>query len=252
MSFLIAENLSLQFGGLKAVDQVNFAVEKGEIFTIIGPNGAGKTSIFNLISRLYNPTSGRLIFDGEEFTQAPPHRIAKMGIARTFQNIELFDNASVLANLLVGRHCHTTTNLLQEVLFLPAVRRAEFDHRHKVEQVIELLDLEPYRDKLISGLPYGVRKVIELARALCSEPRLMLLDEPSSGLNVEETDDMSFWIKDIRNELGITVLMVEHDMSLVSRVSDRVLALNYGRELTTGTPSEVQSHPEVVAAYLGT
>ena len=251
MSFLVAENISLQFGGLKAVDQVNFAVEKGEIFTIIGPNGAGKTSIFNLISRLYNPTSGKLFFDGEEFTKAPPHRIAKMGIARTFQNIELFDNASTLANLLVGRHCHATTNLLQEVLYLPAVRRAEFDHRHKVEQVIELLDLEPYRDKLISGLPYGVRKVIELARALCSEPKLILLDEPSSGLNVEETGDMSFWIRDMRSELGITVLMVEHDMSLVSRVSDRVLALNYGRELTTGTPAEVQSHPEVIAAYIG-
>lgn len=252
MSFLVAENISLQFGGLKAVDQVNFAVERGEIFTIIGPNGAGKTSIFNLISRFYNPTSGRLFFDGEEFTSAPAHRIAKMGIARTFQNIELFDNTTVLSNLLVGRHCHATTNLVQEILFLPAVRRAEFEHRYRVEQVIELLDLEPYRDKLISGLPYGVRKVIELARALCSEPKLMLLDEPSSGLNVEETDDMSFWIRDIRNELGITVLMVEHDMSLVSRVSDRVLALNYGRELVTGTPSVVQSHPEVVAAYLGT
>lgn len=251
MSFLVAENISLQFGGLKAVDKVNFAIEKGEIFTIIGPNGAGKTSIFNLISRLYDPTSGRLFFDGEEFTKAPPHKIAKMGIARTFQNIELFDNATVLNNLLVGRHCHATTNLLQELLFLPSVQRAEFEHRHKVEQVIDLLDLEPYRDKLISGLPYGVRKVIELARALCSEPKLILLDEPSSGLNVEETDDMSFWIRDIRNELGITVLMVEHDMSLVSRVSDRVLALNYGRELATGTPSEVQSHPEVVAAYLG-
>lgn len=252
MSLLIAENLSLQFGGLKAVDQVNFAVEKGEIFTIIGPNGAGKTSIFNLISRLYNPTSGRLFFDGEEFTGAPAHRIAKLGIARTFQNIELFDNATVLNNLLVGRHCHATTNLVQEILFLPAVRRAELAHRHKVEQVIELLDLEAYRDKLISGLPYGVRKVIELARALCSEPKLILLDEPSSGLNVEETDDMSYWIRDIRNELGITVLMVEHDMSLVSRVSDRVLAVNYGRELATGTPAEVQNHPEVIAAYLGT
>ncbi len=158
----------------------------------------------------------------------------------------------MLSNLLVGRHCHATKNLVQELLYLPAVRRAEIDHRHKVEQVIDLLDLEPYRDKLISGLPYGVRKVIELARALCSEPKLMLLDEPSSGLNVEETDDMSFWIRDIRSELGITVLMVEHDMSLVSRVSDRVMALNYGRELTTGTPAEVQSHPEVVAAYLGT
>ena len=252
MSLLIAENLSLQFGGLKAVDKVNFAVEKGEIFTIIGPNGAGKTSIFNLISRLYNPTSGRLFFDGEEFTGAPAHRIAKLGIARTFQNIELFDNATVLNTLLVRRRCHATTNLVQEILFLPAVRRAELAHRHKVEQVIELLDLEAYRDKLISGLPYGVRKVIELARALCSEPKLILLDEPSSGLNVEETDDMSYWIRDIRNELGITVLMVEHDMSLVSRVSDRVLAVNYGRELATGTPAEVQNHPEVIAAYLGT
>ena len=251
MSLLIAENISLQFGGLKAVDKVNFAVEKGEIFTIIGPNGAGKTSIFNLISRLYNPTSGRLFFDGEEFTSAPSHRIAKLGIARTFQNIELFDNATVLNNLLVGRHCHATTGLVQEILFLPSVRRAEVAHRHRVEQVIELLDLEAYRDKLISGLPYGVRKVIELARALCSEPKLILLDEPSSGLNVEETDDMSYWIRDIRNELGITVLMVEHDMSLVSRVSDRVLAVNYGRELATGTPAEVQNHPEVIAAYLG-
>ena len=252
MSYLKVENLSLQFGGLKAVDQVSFEVEKGEIFTIIGPNGAGKTSIFNLISRLYNPTSGRLTFNGEDFTAAPPHKIARMGVARTFQNIELFDNASVLANLLVGRHCHTSTYLVQEILFLPAVRRAELAHRHKVEEVIELLDLQPYRDKIISGLPYGVRKVIELARALCSEPKLILLDEPSSGLNVEETDDMSFWIRDIRNELGVTVLMVEHDMSLVNRVSDRVLALNYGRVLTSGTPAQVQSHPEVVAAYLGT
>ena len=252
MSFFQADNLSLQFGGLKAVDSVSFAVEKGEIFTIIGPNGAGKTSIFNLISRLYNPTSGRLFFKDQDITQAPPHAIARMGIARTFQNIELFDNASVLANLLVGRHCHRTTNMFQEMLFLPGVRRAETAHRQKVEEVIEFLDLQPYRDKIIAGLPYGVRKVIEVARALCSEPKIILLDEPSSGLNVEETDDMAFWIKDIRTDLGVTVLMVEHDMTLVNRVSDRVLALNYGRVLATGTPAEVQSHPDVVAAYLGT
>jgi len=251
MSYFKADSLSLQFGGLKAVDSVSFEVEKGEIFTIIGPNGAGKTSIFNLISRLYNPTSGRLYFEGRDITQEPPHRIASMGIARTFQNIELFENASTLANLLVGRHCHSRTNLLQEVLFLPAVRRVEKEHRAKVEEVIEFLDLQPYRDKLISGLPYGVRKVIELARALCSEPKLILLDEPSSGLNVEETDDMSFWIRDIKHDLGVTVLMVEHDMSLVNRVSDRVLALNYGKVLTVGSPAQVQSHPEVVAAYLG-
>jgi branched-chain amino acid transport system ATP-binding protein len=251
MSYFKVDRISLQFGGLKAVDAVSFDVEKGEIFTIIGPNGAGKTSIFNLISRLYDPTSGRLFFEGTDITEVPAHQIAKMGIARTFQNIELFDNASVLANLLVGRHCHSRTQLWQEVLFLPNVRRAELAHRAKVEEVIEFLDLQPFRDKIIAGLPYGVRKVIEVARALCSEPKLILLDEPSSGLNVEETDDMSFWIRDIKNELGITVLMVEHDMSLVNRVSDRVLALNYGRVLAMGTPKEVQSHPDVVAAYLG-
>jgi branched-chain amino acid transport system ATP-binding protein len=252
VSFFRVENLSLRFGGLKAVDQVSFEVNKGEIYTIIGPNGAGKTSIFNLISRLYTPTSGRLFFEDRDVTTLPPHAIARMGIARTFQNIELFENATLLANLLVGRHCHSRTQLWQEVLFLPNVKWAERRHRAKVEEVIDLLDLQAYRDKIIAGLPYGVRKVTELARALCSEPKLILLDEPSSGLNVEETDDMSFWIRDLKHELGITVLMVEHDMTLVNRVSDRVLALNYGRVLATGTPAEVQAHPDVVAAYLGT
>ena len=251
MSCLRADNLSLHFGGLKAVDSVSFAVEKGEILSIIGPNGAGKSSIFNLISRLYNPTSGSLYFENQDITREPPHDIAKLGIARTFQNIELFENATVLNNLLVGRHRHCTTQLWQELLFLPNVRRDEKAHRRRVEQVIEFLDLEAHRDKLISGLPYGVRKVIELARALCSEPKLILLDEPSSGLNVEETDDMSFWIRDMKTELGITVLMVEHDMSLVNRVSDRVIALNYGKVLAMGPPAEVQAHPDVVAAYLG-
>lgn len=251
MSYFRVENLSLHFGGLKAVDAVNFAVERGEILSIIGPNGAGKSSIFNLISRIYNPTSGRLFFEDRDITQEPACDIAALGIARTFQNIELFENATVLSNLLVGRHRHSTTRLWQELLFLPNVRRNEKAHRRHVEQVIEFLDLEAYRDKLISGLPYGVRKVIELARALCTEPKLILLDEPSSGLNVEETDDMSFWIRDMKNELGVTVLMVEHDMTLVNRVSDRVIALNYGRVLAMGSPAEVQAHPDVVAAYLG-
>ncbi|WP_315833455.1 ABC transporter ATP-binding protein [Bradyrhizobium prioriisuperbiae] len=251
MSYFRVENLSLHFGGLKAVDAVNFAVERGEILSIIGPNGAGKSSIFNLISRIYNPTSGRLFFEDRDITQEPACDIARLGIARTFQNIELFENATVLSNLLVGRHRHSTTRLWQELLFLPNVRRNEKAHRRHVEQVIEFLDLEAYRDKLISGLPYGVRKVIELARALCTEPKLILLDEPSSGLNVEETDDMSFWIRDMKNELGVTVLMVEHDMTLVNRVSDRVIALNYGRVLAMGSPAEVQAHPDVVAAYLG-
>ena len=251
MSLFQVDNISLHFGGLRAVDDVSFAVEPGEVFTIIGPNGAGKTSIFNLISRLYNPTSGKLTFEGRDITGVPPHEIAKLGIARTFQNIELFENASVLANLLVGRHCHTTTNVLTELLFLPSVRRAELAHRKAVEQVIDFLGLQKYRDMLIAGLPYGVRKVCEVARALCTEPKLLLLDEPSSGLNVEETSDMAFWITDIKKELGITVLMVEHDMTLVNRVSDRVLALNYGKVLASGTPAQVQSHPDVIAAYLG-
>ena len=193
----------------------------------------------------------KIYFEDQDITARPSYEIAGLGIARTFQNIELFENATVLSNLLVGRHRHSTTQLWQELLFLPSVRANEKVHRRRVEQVIEFLDLEPYRDKLISGLPYGVRKVIELARALCSEPKLILLDEPSSGLNVEETDDMSFWIRDMKNELGVTVLMVEHDMSLVNRVSDRVIALNYGRVLAMGSPAEVQQHPDVVAAYLG-
>ena len=251
MSYFRAENLSLHFGGLKAVDSVSFAVEKGEILSIIGPNGAGKSSIFNLISRIYPPTSGKIFFEDQDITEQPAYDIAGLGIARTFQNIELFENATMLSNLLVGRHRHSTTQLWQELLFMPSVRAGEKMHRRRVEQVIEFLDLEVYRDKLISGLPYGVRKVIELARALCSEPKLILLDEPSSGLNVEETGDMSFWIRDLKTDLGITVLMVEHDMSLVNRVSDRVIALNYGRVLAMGSPAEVQQHPDVVAAYLG-
>jgi branched-chain amino acid transport system ATP-binding protein len=251
MSLFAAEQIAINFGGIKAVDGVSFAIEKGEVFTIIGPNGAGKTTIFNLMSRIYDPTSGRLLFEGQDITRVAPHRIAGLGIARTFQNIELFEHATLLQNLLLARHAHKKSGFWSEALFLPSVRRLEIEHREAVEQVIDFLDLQQYRDSLIVNLPYGVRKVTELARALCTQPKLLLLDEPSSGLNVEETEDMAFWIQDIKNLLGITVLMVEHDMTLVSAVSDRVLALNYGRPLATGTPREVQSHPEVMRAYLG-
>ena len=251
MSLFAAENIAINFGGIKAVDGVSFAVEKGEVFTIIGPNGAGKTTIFNLMSRIYDPTAGRLLFEGKDITSVPPHRIAGLGIARTFQNIELFEHATLLQNLLLARHAHKKSDFFSELLFLPAVRRLEIEHREAVEKVIDFLDLQQYRDSFIVNLPYGVRKVTELARALCTNPKLLLLDEPSSGLNVEETEDMAFWIQDIKNLLGITVLMVEHDMTLVSAVSDRVLALNYGRPIATGTPREVQSHPEVMRAYLG-
>ena len=241
----------MRFGGVLAVNNVSFDVRKGEVFTLIGPNGAGKTTVFNLISRIYTPTEGTISFEGVTLTDQPPHRIASLGIARTFQNIELFEHASVLHNLLIGRHTHRSTSLLSEVLFTPKVRAAEIAAREKAEQVIEFLDLQHHRDSMIAGLPYGVRKVVELARALCTEPKLLLLDEPSSGLNVEETDDMAFWIRDIKHELGITVLMVEHDMSLVSKVSDRVLAMNQGELVALGTPREVQAHPGVIEAYLG-
>jgi branched-chain amino acid transport system ATP-binding protein len=251
MSYFSVENVSVQFGGLKAVDGVSFDVEKGEIFTIIGPNGAGKTTLFNLISRLYNVTTGRIVFKGEEITQLNAQQIAGRGIARTFQNIELFEHASTLQNLLVGRHRHSKTRFFEDLLFLPRVRREEIIHRRAVEEVMDFLQLQRYRDALIGGLPYGVRKVIEVGRALCVGPEILLLDEPSSGLNVEETDRMADWILEINTRLGITILMVEHDMSLVSRVSDRVVALNYGRIMAMGTAQEVQSHPDVVAAYLG-
>ncbi len=251
MSLFQADNLSINFGGIKAVDGVTFDVAKGEVFTIIGPNGAGKTTIFNLVSRIYEPSGGRLIFGGRDITRVPPHKIAGLGIARTFQNIELFEHATLLQNLLLARHAHKKSDFFSELLFLPSVRRMELEHREAVEKVIDFLDLQQYRDSFIVNLPYGVRKVTELARALCTDPKLLLLDEPSSGLNVEETEDMAFWIQDIKNLLGVTVLMVEHDMKLVSAVSDRVMALNYGRPIATGTPSEVQGHPDVVRAYLG-
>jgi len=251
VSFFAADGLVINFGGIRAVDGVSFDVARGEVFTIIGPNGAGKTTIFNLVSRIYDPTAGRLVFCDEDITRVAPHEIARRGIARTFQNIELFEHATVLQNLLLGRHAHKRSRFVEELLFLPRVRALELQHREAAEKVIDFLDLQPYRDSLIVNLPYGVRKVVEMARALCTEPKLLLLDEPSSGLSVEETEDMAFWIQDIRTLLGITVLMVEHDMSLVSAVSDRVLALNYGRPLALGTAREVQDHPDVVKAYLG-
>jgi branched-chain amino acid transport system ATP-binding protein len=254
-TLLSANNLSVRFGGVLAVNKVSFDVQPGEVFTLIGPNGAGKTTVFNLISRIYTPTTGEIDYLGPKglirLTEQLPQSVAGLGIARTFQNIELFEHATVLHNLLIGRHTQRKSGFWQDLLFTAATRDAEIQARQKAEEVIEFLDLQHHRDSMVAGLPYGVRKVVELARALCTEPRLLLLDEPSSGLNVEETDDMAFWIQDIKNELGITVLMVEHDMSLVSKVSDRVLAMNQGEVLAMGTPREVQTDPGVIEAYLG-
>ncbi len=251
MSLLEFENVTLKFGGLIAVNDLSFSVEQGEVFAIVGPNGAGKSTVFNLISRFYDPFAGAIRFDGHDLLQVKPSAVAAYGVARTFQNIELFEHATVLQNLLVGRHRHRHTNLLSEMLFLPSARRQEIENREKVEEIIDFLDLQAYRDKMIAGLPYGVRKVVEVARALATDPKLLLLDEPASGLSVEETTDMRWWIDDIRRQMGITVLMVEHDMGLVSGVSDRVLAMADGAKLALGTPAQVQSHPAVVEAYLG-
>ena len=251
MSLLTADGLSVSFGGVKAVRELSFKVEPGEVFSIVGPNGAGKTTVFNLISRIYDLDEGAIAFDGQDITGLPAHAIAEKGIARTFQNTELFERETVLKNLLIGCHIHRQSNLLSELFFLPSVRRGEIALRESVEDVIDLLDLQSYRDKPISELPFGARKMVEIARALCLRPRLLLLDEPSSGLNPEETEDLSFWLEDINEALGVTVMMVEHDMNLVSRASNRVLAMADGALLTIGTPSEVQSHPEVQRAYLG-
>ncbi|GGH24884.1 amino acid/amide ABC transporter ATP-binding protein 1, HAAT family [Cribrihabitans marinus] len=251
MSLLAVEDVTLKFGGLTAVNRLSFAVDAGEIFAIVGPNGAGKSTVFNLISRFYTPQSGALRFDGHDLLAVRSSDVAALGVARTFQNIELFDHATVLQNLLVGRHRHRRSNILSEILFTPAVRRQEVENRERVEEIIDFLDLQPYRDKMIAGLPYGVRKVVEMARALATDPRLLLLDEPASGLSVEETSDLRWWIEDIRRQMGITVLMVEHDMGLVGQVCDRVLAMADGAQLALGTPAEVQAHPAVIEAYLG-
>jgi branched-chain amino acid transport system ATP-binding protein len=252
VSYFAVENLSLRFGGLLAVRNLSFAVEQGEVFAIIGPNGAGKTSVFNVVTRVFAPTTGRVVLRGHDITVLPRHRIVERGIARTFQNIELFESATVLDNLLLGRHRFSHGSALGQVLWLPSVRRAEDQSRAKAEDIIDLLDLSPYRNAPVAGLPYGIRKMVELARALASEPELLLLDEPASGLNPEETRDLAFLIDDIKNDLGITVIMVEHDMSLVAEVADRVMCMNMGEQIAVGPVAEVRAHPDVVAAYLGT
>jgi branched-chain amino acid transport system ATP-binding protein len=251
LTFLAADNVSISFGGVQAVRDVSFEVAAGQVYSIIGPNGAGKTTLFNLVSRLYDVDAGSITFNGEPITRIPPHQVAERGIARTFQNTELFEHETVLKNLLIGHHVHRKTALWEELLFLPKVREQDLVFRRQVEDVIDLLDLQSYREQIIGNLPYGVRKMVEIARALCLGPRLILLDEPSSGLNPEETEDLSFWIEDINEELGITVVMVEHDMNLVNQVSDRVLALANGVVIAVGTPSEIQGHPDVIRAYLG-
>lgn len=251
MAFFKAENISVSFGGLQALNRVSFSVDQGENFSIIGPNGAGKTTIFNCINRFYDLEEGAFFLEDRDISKIKPHGVADMGIARTFQNIELFKNMTVLDNLILGRHRSRRSNIFAETLFLKSTQNQEIENRNKAEEIIDFLDLEAYRDQRVINLPYGVQKTVELGRALAMEPRLLLLDEPSSGLNVEETEDLSFWLSDIKEELGITILLVEHNMRFVQQVSDKVLAMDFGQVVTQGRPREVLNHPEVMKAYLG-
>jgi branched-chain amino acid transport system ATP-binding protein len=252
--FFTVESLSISFGGLTAADNVSFSATKGSIFSIIGPNGAGKTTIFNCINGLYKPDTGKIIFNGEDITGLKPYKIAKKRIARTFQNIELFSRMTTMENLMLGRHLHINTGVFSGATFFRRKSKAaleEIKHREQVERIIDLLDLQFARNQFVGGLPYGTQKLIELGRALALEPELLLLDEPSAGMNTEEKQDLIFWIKDIQDELGITILLIEHDMRMVMDISDRILAINFGKPIIEGNPEEVQNDPEVLKAYLG-
>lgn len=245
------QDVSLSFDGVRAIDGISFTVGRSELFAIIGPNGAGKTSIFNVLSGVYRPQAGTVQFHGQSLLGRRPHRIARLGMARTFQNVELFANLTVLDNLMLGRHHHLTYGPLAAMLWLGRARRQEVAHRAKVEEIIDFLELTPWRALPVGLLPYGVQKRVELGRALAMEPRLLLLDEPVAGMNVEETEDMARYILDIRDDLDIPIILVEHDMGLVMDLADRVLVVDFGRPVATGKPSEIQNHPDVIRAYLG-
>jgi branched-chain amino acid transport system ATP-binding protein len=241
----------LSFGGLKVLDNVSFHVQQGELFSIIGPNGAGKTSMFNCLSGVYRPQEGSIRFLGEEIIGIKPDRIAARGMARTFQNVELFEHLTVLDNLMLGRHLHVGYGSLSAMAWLGKAQREELHHREVVEDIVDFLEIEPFRKSFVGMLPYGVQKRVELGRALAMEPRLLLLDEPVAGMNLEETEDMARFILDIRGELGIAIVLVEHDMRMVMDLADRVLVVDFGRPVALGTPGEVQNNPDVIRAYLG-
>ena len=248
---LEVRDLCLRFGGLQALGGVSFSAAPGELLALIGPNGAGKTTVFNCVNGLYRPDAGSISLDGVDLVGRKPHRIARAGVARTFQNIELFSHMTTLDNLMLGRHVHLRTGFLGGLFFGPRVVAEEMAHRRRVEEILDLLDLQAARDQLVSGLPYGIQKMVELGRALALEPRLLLLDEPCAGMNAEETLDLALRIADIRAEHEVTILLVEHDMRLVMDISDRVLAMAGGRVITCGPPAEVREHPEVLRAIIG-
>jgi branched-chain amino acid transport system ATP-binding protein len=251
MAELAVEALQLRFGGLVVLDDVSLYVERGELFALIGPNGAGKTSVFNCISGLYRPQGGRIRFQGRDLLGLKPHEVARLGVARTFQHGELFPHLTVVENLLVGRHARFRTGIFGEALFTRRVRDQEVEHRRVAEEMLDFVELGRYRHTPVDSLPFGRQKLVGFARALALEPKLLLLDEPSAGLNRDEREDLARFILRIKHELGIPMVWIEHDMQMVADLADRLFVLDYGRPLAQGTPGEVLNDPRVIAAYLG-